>query len=122
MGQPPLTIANVMPNELNLRQLGVELFSVPWDHHMAILGKAKSAEEFVDWLSEANPNIWEGECSGDPAVYEDFLEFLPKQDYESLSVSQIAKPYFAQLDDYYAPAIMRKVKIIKIPDNAKCIA
>ena len=46
------------------------------------------AEEFVDWLSEANPNIWEGECSGGPAVYEDFLEFLSKQDCESLSVSQ----------------------------------
>ena len=63
------------------------------------------AEEFVDWLSEANPNIWEGECSGDPAVYEDFLEFLSKQDCESLSVSQITKLYFAQLDDYYAPTI-----------------
>ena len=74
------------------------------------------------WLSEVNPNIWEGECSGDPTVYEDFLEFLSKQDYESLSVSQIAKLYFAQLDDYYAPTIMRKVKIIKIQDNAKCIA
>lgn len=42
---------------------------------------------------------------GDPAVYEDFLEFLSKQDYESLSVSQIPKLYFAQLDDYYAPTI-----------------
>lgn len=39
-------------------------------------------EEFIDWLSEANPNIWEGECSGGPAVYEGFLEFLPKQDCE----------------------------------------
>ena len=62
-------------------------------------------EEFVDWLSDANPNIWEGECSGDPAIYEDFLEFLSKVDYENLSISQIAKLYFAQLDDYYSATI-----------------
>ena len=63
------------------------------------------AEELVDWLSDANPNIWEGECSGDPAVYEDFLEFLSKLDYESLSVYQIAKLYFAQLDEFYSGTI-----------------
>ncbi|MBQ7243753.1 MAG: hypothetical protein IJS52_06065 [Bacilli bacterium] len=43
-----------------------------------------SAEEFVDWLSEVSPNIWEGECSGNPAVYDGFLEFLSKQDYEKV--------------------------------------
>ena len=63
------------------------------------------AEELQDYLSEANPNIWEGECSGDPAVYEDFLEFLSKLDYESLSVYQIAKLYFAQLDEFYLGTI-----------------
>lgn len=63
------------------------------------------AEELQDYLSEANPNIWEGECSGDPAVYDDFLMFLSTLDYESLSIYQIAKLYFAQLDDYYAGTI-----------------
>ena len=63
------------------------------------------AEELQDYLSEANPNIWEGECSGDPAVYDDFLTFLSTLDYESLSTYQIAKLYFAQLDEYYSGAI-----------------
>ena len=63
------------------------------------------AEEFVDYLSDANPHIWAGEVSGDPAIYEDFLEFLSKVDYENLSVYQIAKLYFAQLDEYYSTTI-----------------
>ena len=63
------------------------------------------AEELQDYLSEANPHIWAGECSGDPAVYEDFLTFLSTLDYESLSTYQIAKLYFAQLDEYYSGAI-----------------
>lgn len=63
------------------------------------------AEEFVDYLSDANPHIWAGEASGDPAIYEDFLEFLSKLDYENLSVYQIAKLYFAQLDEYYSATI-----------------
>lgn len=59
------------------------------------------AEDLEDWLSEANPNIWAGECSGDPAVYDEFLSFLSTIDYEKLSVYQIAKLYFAQLDSFY---------------------
>ena len=63
------------------------------------------AEELIDYLSDANPNIWEGECSGDPAVYDDFLEFLSKLHYESLSIYQIARLYFAQLDEFYSGTI-----------------
>ena len=63
------------------------------------------AEELQDFLSEANPHIWAGEGSGDPAVYEDFLTFLSTLDYESLSTYQIAKLYFAQLDEYYSGTI-----------------
>jgi len=31
----------------NLRQLAVELFSIPWGHHQIIIGKCPSLEEFV---------------------------------------------------------------------------
>jgi len=76
------------------------------------------AEELQDYLSEANPNIWEGEGSGDPAVYEDFLEFLSKLDYESLSIYQIAKLYFAQLDDYYSGTIQLMASLSEDEFNA----
>lgn len=64
----------------------------------------KNAEALEEWLSEANPHIWEGECSGDPAVYKEFEAFLSSVDYENLSTYQIAKLYFARLDDYYSEA------------------
>ncbi len=63
------------------------------------------SEELEPYLSEANPHIWEGECSGDPAVYQDFLAFVSTINYEGLSIYQIAKQYFARLDDYYSGAI-----------------
>ena len=63
------------------------------------------AADFVDFLSDANPHIWGGESSGDPAIYDGYLDFISKLDYESLSVFQIAKLYFAQLDDYYGDTI-----------------
>ena len=42
----------------NAQQVAVELFSVPWGHHMAILGKAKSAEESWFYVHEAYANGW----------------------------------------------------------------
>ena len=62
-------------------------------------------EELEPWLSEANPEIWGDEGSGNPAVYEDFKAFLAKIDYSSLPTFQIAKLYFAQLDDFYVGTI-----------------
>ncbi|MBR1846662.1 MAG: hypothetical protein IJ787_03000 [Bacilli bacterium] len=42
----------------NAQQVAVELFSVPWGHHMAILGKAKSAEESLFYVHKAYANGW----------------------------------------------------------------
>ena len=40
------------------QQPAVELFAVPWGHHMAILGKAKSAEESLSYVHETYANGW----------------------------------------------------------------
>ena len=44
--------------ELNLRQLAVELFSIPWGHHQAIIGKCSSLEESVFYVHETATNGW----------------------------------------------------------------
>ena len=42
----------------NAQQLAVELFSIPWGHHMAILGKTKSADESLFYVHETYANGW----------------------------------------------------------------
>lgn len=46
------------PNERNLRQIAVELFSIPWGHHQTIIGKCASLEESVFYVHETAMNGW----------------------------------------------------------------
>ena len=45
-------------NEQNLQQLAVELFSIPWGHHLVIIGKCSSPEESLFYVHETISNGW----------------------------------------------------------------
>ena len=62
------------------------------------------SEGLESYLSEANPDVWEGETSADPAVYEDFRGFITTVDHERLSLFGLIRLYFSTLDDYYSDA------------------
>ncbi|MBQ2069579.1 MAG: DUF1016 family protein [Bacilli bacterium] len=51
-------LTKVSSNEPNLRQLAVELFSIPWGHHQIIIGKCPSLEESVFYVHETAANGW----------------------------------------------------------------
>ena len=45
-------------NEQNLQQIAVELFSIPWGHHLVIIGKCSSPEESLFYVHETISNGW----------------------------------------------------------------
>ena len=58
-------------------------------------------DQLRNYLSMANPYIWEGEVSGDPAIYAEFAEFIRKTNTDGLALIDIAKLYFDSLGDNF---------------------
>jgi len=66
------------------------------------LNEEKPIENLSNYLSDANPYIWEGEMSGDPLVYNQFKEAYLKgeintEDYGYVFICE----YLRNLDPYY---------------------
>lgn len=61
-------------------------------------------EALEPYLSNANPDIWAGEVSADPEVYEDFQDFIATVDHEHIGLYGLIRRYFSHLNVYYAEA------------------
>ena len=57
-------------------------------------------EELGMFLSEMSPYIWEGEGSADPAVYEEFKEFMHGKEIGDDYGFSLIVPYLESLDFY----------------------
>ena len=76
------------------------------------------SEGLESYLSEANPDVWEGEVSADPAVYEDFRGFISAADHERLSLFGLIRLYFSTLGlQKFAPFFWRQNRASKNERN-----
>lgn len=79
------------------------------------------SEGLEPYLSEANPDVWEGEVSADPVVYEDFRGFISMAGHERLSLFGLIRLYFSTLDDHYSDS-KRIINSLSEKDFADALA
>ena len=58
-------------------------------------------------LSDMNPFIWEDECSGDPLMYDEYLEFLNGREITLDNSLEIAREYVATIEYADVTAALR---------------
>ena len=56
-------------------------------------------EELREYLSDANPFLFKGENSADPAVYSDFCKFIDGYDLTEENSYDVAKKYVISLEN-----------------------
>ena len=62
-------------------------------------------EKALYFLSEANPHIWQGEVSGDPAIYSEFRQMFeaafPEGEAEPGMADDVVKDFLASMQELY---------------------
>ena len=69
-------------------------------------------EDLRMFLSDANPFLWAGEISADPAMYEDFREIITQENIPIEESYDYASQYIDSLTYYYADGVLEAFRTI----------
>ena len=69
-------------------------------------------EDLRMFLSDANPFLWAGEISADPAMYEDFRQIITQENIPIEESYDYASQYIDSLTYYYADGVREAFRTI----------